>query len=133
MADKPKPISIKTASEIFIGRLTLLHKRDPVLAQTTLERVIRMMQIATGDADVRKTYQIELKIDFDDPARHRAMLKVMRKQGRNVLTAAMLLMDNREPQIAISTDDFFEGGTKEALREVDDEAGDGVVHESHED
>lgn len=128
----PKPLSIKTASEIFIGRLTLLVQRDPDRAQVILNRVIQMMTLATGDVDVRKTYTIDLKIDFDDPARHKAMLRVVRKNGRQLLTAAMLLMDNREPQIGIQTDDFFEGGTKEALQEVDSDAGDGIVNEDSE-
>lgn len=130
MADPYKPISIQTASEIFVGRLTLLMKRDPQQAQVVLNRVINMMTIATGDPDVRKTYTIDLKIDFDDPTRHKTMLHIVRKNARMLLTQATLIADNRQPQVGITCDDFFEGGTKEGLMDLDKEpedVGDGIV------
>ena len=57
----------------------------------------------------RKTYRIELKIDFDDDARHVALLEVAKEMARNFVSSAMLLADNRKPQIALITDDAFIG------------------------
>lgn len=57
----------------------------------------------------RKTYRIELKMDFSDDTRHEALLMVTKQYTRDLLASAMLLQDGRAPQVALITDDIFEG------------------------
>lgn len=60
--------------------------------------------------DMRKTYTVEIKVDFDDEERHELMIPVLRKAARNLLTNASLLADNhRQPQVAVRSEDFFAG------------------------
>ena len=57
----------------------------------------------------RKTYRIELKMDFNDDSRHEALVSVVQQFARDLLGAAMLLQDGRKPDIAIISDDSFTG------------------------
>lgn len=57
----------------------------------------------------RKTYRIELKVDFNDDTRHRHMIEVAKEKARELLASSMLLQDGRAPQIALVTDDNFYG------------------------
>lgn len=117
-----------TLTEVFIGRLMVLYKQNPERAADFLDKALTMMGIIQGDPDVRKTYTIDIKIDFDDDNRHKVMLHIARKAARQLLTQASLLADNRQPQVGITTDDFFEGGTKEALMDLK-ELGDGIIED----
>lgn len=63
----------------------------------------------------RETHTIELKFDTDNPEIQKIIRTLMRKAARQVLTSAALLADGREPQVAYSNRDFFEGGTKQDL------------------
>jgi hypothetical protein len=57
----------------------------------------------------RKTYRIELKIDFDDDTRHDALMNVAKQYARDLLGSAMLLQDGRKPACVLMTDDTFTG------------------------
>lgn len=57
----------------------------------------------------RKTYRIELKIDFDDDTRHDALMSVAKQYARDLLGSAMLLQDGRKPACVLMTDDTFTG------------------------
>ena len=57
----------------------------------------------------RKTYRIELKIDFNDDTRHDALMTVARQYARDLLGSAMLLQDGRKPACVLMTDDTFTG------------------------
>ena len=57
----------------------------------------------------RKTYRIELKIDFNDDTRHEALLQVAKQYARDFLASAMLLQDGRKPMAVLHTDDTFTG------------------------
>jgi len=57
----------------------------------------------------RKTYRIELKIDFNDDTRHEALIMVAKQYARDFLASAMLLQDGRKPMAALITDDTFAG------------------------
>lgn len=57
----------------------------------------------------RKTYRIELKIDFNDDANHEIMLGIAKQYARDLLGSAMLLQDGRKPAVALMTDDSFHG------------------------
>jgi hypothetical protein len=124
----------RTATEQLIGRLTTLNKTNPERAIVLIEQLLRVSGF-TGDAEVRKTYMVSLKIDFDDEKRHGIMLKLARQAGRLLLTQASLIADNRPPQVAIECDDFFEGGTRETLSDLPEgteNPGDGIVDEQPE-
>lgn len=57
----------------------------------------------------RKTYRIELKIDFNDDTRHDALMSVAKQYARDLLGSAMLLQDGRKPACVLMTDDTFTG------------------------
>ena len=61
------------------------------------------------DNDMRKTYRIELKIDFDSEERHEALLMVAKQYARDFLGSAMLLQDRSKPACVLHTDDTFIG------------------------
>ena len=65
----------------------------------------------------RKTYRIELKMDFNDDTRHEALISVAKQYARDLLASAMLLQDGRPPQVALITDDTFEGMEKISIIE----------------
>lgn len=72
------------------------------------------------DEPMRRTYAIELKINFNDDARHDVAMKMMRKIARQVLTQSTLISDGREPMVALKTEDYFEGITDQDLQEAED-------------
>lgn len=57
----------------------------------------------------RKTYRIELKVDFSDDTRHEALLQVAKQYARDFLASSMLLQDGRKPMCVLHTDDTFTG------------------------
>ena len=57
----------------------------------------------------RKTYRIELKIDFADNANHEIMLGIAKQYTRDLLGSAMLLQDKSKPAVVLMTDDSFHG------------------------
>jgi hypothetical protein len=57
----------------------------------------------------RKTYRIELKMDFDEDARHDILTNLIKQYARDILGSAMLLQDGRKPAVAFFTDDTFTG------------------------
>lgn len=57
----------------------------------------------------RKTYRIELKIDFNDDSSHEVMLGIAKQYARDLLASSMLLQDGRKPAVALMTDDSFHG------------------------
>lgn len=67
---------------------------------------------------MRETYTIELKIDFNDDARHETMRTIARQYARDLLASAMLLQDGRQPTIALTTTDSFSG--EDELKLIDE-------------
>jgi hypothetical protein len=57
----------------------------------------------------RKTYRIELKIDFNDDSRHEALIGVAKQYARDFLASATLLQDRTRPACVLITDDTFVG------------------------
>lgn len=68
----------------------------------------------------RRTYRIELKIDFADDDRHEHMLEVAKQYARDFIASAMLLADRGKPDIALITDDSFVGREDIELLESSD-------------
>ena len=68
----------------------------------------------------RKTYRIELKIDFADDDLHEHMLAVAKQYARDFISSAMLLSDRGKPEIALITDDSFIGREDIELLEASD-------------
>jgi hypothetical protein len=60
----------------------------------------------------RKTYRLELKIDFRDDASHEVMRSIAKQYARDLMASAMLLEDKSKPLVALFTDDTFEGQEK---------------------
>lgn len=71
---------------------------------------------------MRKSISIELKYEGSaglDPV----MRQAAREAARTLLTAAMLVSSGRQPQIAVQSDDFFDGS--ETIDIHEEEGGDG--------
>lgn len=120
--------SFGTLMEMFAGRLKTLYETNPAKAEFIIDNLLEHMLIQGVPDHMRKTYNIGIKADFDDPTRHKALLKALRKQARMLLTQANLLSDTGRPiQVSVETDDFFEGGTQEGLHDIDESEGDGIV------
>lgn len=125
---KPVPsIPISTGIEMLYGRLKSIEATHGMLvAEKFLEWMMKELPDVAGtsakmkELNMRKTYGIEIKADFEDPAREKMMKKLMRQSCRQILAKANLLADNGRPaQAACRTDDWFEGGTLEELGAVD--------------
>jgi hypothetical protein len=69
------------------------------------------------------TITIELRVDFDTAntkTKNPLMLKIARQMSRELLTKAMMLQDQRAPQIMVTDGDFF-SETKDVAVFGDDE------------
>lgn len=69
------------------------------------------------------TITIELRVDFDtanQKVKNPAMLKMAQRSARELLTRAMMIQDQRAPQIMVSDGDFF-SETKDVMIFGDDE------------
>jgi hypothetical protein len=56
-----------------------------------------------------KIWTVEIRVDFDDPKKNDIMLDDIRAHTKGMLTTARLLADKRKPDVAIQSDDMFEG------------------------
>lgn len=72
-------------------------------------QIFRNKVMRWDDYMARKTYRIELKIDFNDDNNHEVMLGIAKQYARDLLGSAMLLQDGRKPAVALMTDDSFHG------------------------
>ena len=68
-----------------------------------------LREILENEKMARKTYSIDAKISFEDENRHEQALAIVRKSARTLLTQLSLLADGKQPQVAIRTEDLFEG------------------------
>ncbi|QIG66884.1 hypothetical protein EVB41_054 [Rhizobium phage RHph_TM3_14A] len=55
-----------------------------------------------------RTYTLELRADFDNDEKYELVLEMVREKARELLAAALMLKDRREPEIALSHGDMFE-------------------------
>ena len=70
------------------------------------------------------TITIELRVDFDtanQKTKNPMMLRIAQQVARELLTRAMMVQDQRAPQIMVSDGDFF-SETKDVAIFGDDEA-----------
>lgn len=65
-----------------------------------------------------KNWLIDLRVDFDGDHKAEIMLKAVRQAAKELLTTAELIADKRKPDIAIHSEDMFEGREQIALFEV---------------
>jgi len=56
-----------------------------------------------------KIWTVEIRVDFDDPSKNNIMLDDIRTKTKELLATARLLADKRKPDVAIQSDDMFEG------------------------
>jgi hypothetical protein len=56
-----------------------------------------------------KNWTIDLRVDFDSPEKNEIMIKAVRACAHELYTTAQLIADKRKPDIAIHSDDMFEG------------------------
>ena len=72
-----------------------------------------------------RQFTMELRVDFADEAKKEVMSKAWRTAARHVFAQAALLSDGQKPQIALFSDDFYEGHEDIAL--LDDVLGNAIA------
>lgn len=65
-----------------------------------------------------RTFQIEIRVDFQDESKYDHITAAARDAARGLLATAMLLKDKREPQASLQTGDLFEGNKELELIEA---------------
>jgi hypothetical protein len=101
---------LRMLTEQLAGGMKQLSHEDPKVACKKLDLLLKYLtSMRSTDAMSRRTYTIDLKIDFEDNTRHEIATKMMRKAARNILTQSNLIADGRPPQVALRSEDFFEG------------------------
>lgn len=58
---------------------------------------------------MRRTYVIEVKCDFDDDAKYKAVEQMTKLAAQRLLIQANMLEDGRRPQVALRSEDYFLG------------------------
>jgi len=121
----------KREAELLYGAIESMGRTNEDAAAVVLLKLNQILNYIRAQdwqhADMqellmRKTYGIEIKADFEDPAREKMMKKLIRQATRQVLAKANLLVDNGRPaQAACRTADWFEGGTLEELGGIEDD------------
>jgi hypothetical protein len=56
-----------------------------------------------------KTWIIEVRADFDGKSKEALATKLVRSHAKALITSMQLIADKRKPDIAIQSDDMFEG------------------------
>lgn len=81
--------------------------------------LLGIRDILENEQMARKTYSIDVKVNFDDESRHEQAMALIRKAARTLKTQMNLLADGRTPQVAIRTEDLFEGVEDIPLEEAE--------------
>ena len=68
-----------------------------------------------------REFTIQLRVNFDDKAKEEVLVDAVRRAAKSLFTAANLVSDGRQPQIAISSGDMFEGEKELALFKPDED------------
>lgn len=77
----------------------------------------RVTAITEGHT-MQRQFNIELRVDYEDPGKNDAMRKACADAARHMYAMAQLLADGVQPQIAIFSDDYFAG--KEEIKLLED-------------
>ena len=57
----------------------------------------------------QQQFTIEIRVDYNDPEKYAAMRTACRTAAQHLYATAELISDKTKPQIAIFSDDYFEG------------------------
>lgn len=57
----------------------------------------------------QQQFTVEVRVDYSDPGKFETMKEACRKAGAHLFATAQLISDKTAPQIAIYSDDHFEG------------------------
>ena len=118
---------IRTLTEQIVGDISGARRGAEGLDTNQLRRLVKEMTWFKDDlvhwrmGMARKTYSLDLKIDFEDQTRHAMMEKLLRRLAKQVLTQATLLADGRQPQVALRSEDFFMGNDEIQVVREDEE------------
>jgi len=111
--------------EVISGVKRTCHSRKAILNKFYL--ILHFAaRVRDMEEDMRKTYTISLKINFNDDSRHDDAMEMMREAAREVYAKATLIADGRQPQVAFQTEDYFEGVDDKALLTDQDKADAGL-------
>lgn len=83
----------------------------------------RTTAIAEGK-QMQRQFNIELRVDYEDGDKNEEMKKACAHAARHMFATAQLLADGVKPQIAIFSDDFYQG--VEEIKLLDDTIQQGI-------
>jgi hypothetical protein len=99
-----------TETFVYKGHLGYLSMQPEVLDKLILWRVYRIRDTATQEElQMQRQFTIEIRVDYADNGKNEAMRTALQAAARNIYATAVLLADGVKPQIAIFSDDFFDG------------------------
>jgi hypothetical protein len=89
---------------------TILTVDGQIAAHNALQACIKHVNNRRHNwSNPMRTYQLGLRMDFADKARHDELIKLMRQSAKLLFTQASLLSDGRTPEVSLACEDFFEG------------------------
>lgn len=78
----------------------------------------------TEGKHMQRQFNIELRVDYEDSGKNEEMKKAVAHAARHMFATAQLLADSLKPQIAIFSDDFYQG--VEEIKLLDDTIQEGI-------
>lgn len=75
------------------------------------------LSAVTEGKHMQRQFNIELRVDYEDSGKNDEMRKACAAAARHVYAMAQLLADGVKPQIAIYSDDYFQGNQEIGLLE----------------
>jgi len=70
-----------------------------------------------GEHQMQRQFTIELRVDYADQNKNTAMRVAAAKAARHIYAVASLLAEGMKPQIAVFSDDYFQGYEEISLLE----------------
>lgn len=130
---KGTPEHIENQIRVMPGRIMEIisqFKSHSTSREDQLHKLYAVLNYAARvrdmEEEMRKTYTIQLKINFNDDSRHDHALQMMREKAQEVLAMATLISDGRKPQVALQSEDYFEGIEDKALLTDEDKSNAGM-------
>lgn len=91
-------------------RVKRWNRRSPKeLKNLSARRLMMINSRRKRSITMQRQFTIELRVDYEDKDKHDVMRKAVAAAARHVYATALLVKDQVTPQIAVFSDDFFQG------------------------
>lgn len=114
----------------FNGRLPARLVMTPGMLDRMIDWRVDDPRVGIGDPHtgrkerMQRQFTIELRVDYADNGKNDAMRKAMQAASRHIYATAALLSDGVKPQLAVFSDDYFQG--HEEIQLLDDTIQQGI-------